>query len=386
MTVNTSELDASVARLLGLAEKIERGDVAGPFQSTVPADPPPFVVPEPEPVASAPVASAPVAKELESFEPTAPAPARVDEVFATTDLATEDPATEHLAAEDPSAEHLTVEDVASASAVAEPEHVVAPADAVHTQEAVHTQDAVHVADDVQAATAPVWTDAADDVLDDDDEVDDEPIDPLSVLVVPTNAAEVDEPPAGPEVYLARLEQVRAEIGDLAARRRRPRGRRRLEDAKREERELLDKLGYDSYLDLMLANAGTRQSESSTPSSGRENGERDGSGGGGGSSDIGRGGSGVTSSLEPPPPPPSIWAPAPAASDDPWADVVPPAGADHEEGDDEEGEAAGIEVVADSGEEPAAPNPFESGAPTIADWLASPLAPPSAASPSVDVGA
>ena len=61
--------------------------------------------------------------------------------------------------------------------------------------------------------------------------------------------------------LARLEQVRAELSELGGRRMSPWTRRRLEEAQVAEREILERLGFDSYLDVMLAYAaGSPQSE------------------------------------------------------------------------------------------------------------------------------
>jgi hypothetical protein len=218
----------------------------------------------------------------------------------------------------------------------------------------------------------IVADEIDDVEIDDVDIDElEPVELSTLVLSPTEAVVALDTPTS---YLMRLEQVRAEMNDLGARRRRPRGRRRLEDARREERELLDKLGFDSYLDLMLTNAGTRQSESSPAPSGLENGDLDGNGGGGGSSDIGMGGS-------------VVGVAAPVADEVPWAPDASdePENADQSaRGDDPVVDDVDAVEPGDDGVEPA--SPFTSGAPTIADWLASPLAPPIAASSSVDVGA
>jgi hypothetical protein len=308
MAVPTSELDSSVARLLVLADRLERQEPA-PVPVVAAAPPPPPPLPETTPV---------------------PAPEAVVEV---EDLA-EDPVEDVLDAEDFAADER-LDEVLAVDALAEE-----------------------------------TVDAFEEELEDEPEADEidahaferDEFDPLSVLTISTVVE------SGPEGYLARLEQVRAEINDLAARRRRPRGRRRIEDAQREERELLDLLGFDSYLDLMLTNAGTPQSES-----GRENGEREGNGGGSGavgggaSSDIGNGGS----AFEPLPEPP-----APAV-EEPEVEAPPVFGVAAAFGIVEDGEPGPAdEVVVE-------PDSFATPAPTIADWLASPLAPPIAASSTVD---
>jgi hypothetical protein len=309
MTVRTAELDSSVARLLLLADQIERHEF-----------------PEPVAVIAAPI-SEPVVVAASALPPPPPPPAPVE-----------------------------VEVVADVLVVAEDtEEDAAPADDIDEAEVPAPQVAVTL----PLAVAPIA------------------IPPLSESDAPA------VPRLTPtEEHLARLEQVRSEIGSLAARRLRPRGRRRLEDAQREERELLECLGYDSYLDLMLTNAGTRQSEvlpTSGPLSGRAKGERGGNGGGA-SADIGNASASPSVAFTPP-----SAVVAESASDE-----YEPA-----DGQPVEDEVVAIEIVAIEIAEPGAeapepaadePAPFAtSAAPTIADWLASPMAPPIAAA-AVDIGA
>jgi hypothetical protein len=380
MPVEAANLDSSVARLLILAEKIERRDVAGPFVSAVPEDPPPVVIPDP-PFVAEPEADAPVIEALVDEQTAIEAP--VDE------LADDEDAFAWMDDGETAAESVADESGADDVDLGQE---IAPVAA--TEQILEAAEPT-----VDPAVQPVEAALEAAITGDDAEPVDEPmyLEPVSVLVVPTAHTE-DEPAQfvsdRPEDMLARLEQVRAELTDLAARRRRPRGRRRLEDARREERELLDKLGFDSYLDLMLTNAGTRQSESmpgSSASDSRENGDLVGSGGGdgggGANADIGTGGSAFGVPMAPPPPPPSVWfASPPEASleptfDDDGVEDEPQFAAVAEEGGGADDEAAD-EAVSPT----AVSDPFTSGAPTIADWLASPLAPPSAASSSVDVDA
>lgn len=90
----------------------------------------------------------------------------------------------------------------------------------------------------------------------------EPLEPLAVIEVPLTPTVVDADAAARLAALAdgletvrRLEDLRAEINDLTGKRLGPRSRRRLSTLLVEERTILDLLGFDSYLDVIL-NAAT----------------------------------------------------------------------------------------------------------------------------------
>lgn len=213
MTAMELDLDSSIANLLVLADRIERGEPI----------PPPVVrvAPEPEPI---------VQPELASHELADVAHAD-DAVDAPGELqAAGDPSSELTAPEAP-------EHVADAAVVATPasDPVLAPA----------------------AFDAPVFElPAAEPPVTDRCAV--EPVAHEGDFAATASApivAPVPEPPVRPaEDALARLEAVREEISNLTSRRLGLRGRRRLEEAQAEERAILRELGFDSYLEVMLAAA------------------------------------------------------------------------------------------------------------------------------------
>jgi hypothetical protein len=310
VTVQTTELDSSVARLLILADQIERNELP----------PPPVVMAAPE---------------------TSPQPVVEPDVAWAFTVAAENTPIETATFETAAFETTTVETIE-----AEPIELEVPVEAESP------------ADEPVAVEPPAVA---------------APVAPIA-FVRPEPLAPMEPRPLADVADYGRLEQVRVILSQLGSRHLGPRGKRRLEEARREERAILDRLGFDSYLDLMLTNAGTRQS-ASVPSR-LENGERDGNGGadgGGASADIGAGGA------SPVPGPSDTWSP-PVEPED-RSVPEPELGVASES----ESVAVDVDVAVDGDDAPAAPA-GPPRPPTIADWLASPTAPPIAAATVVDVGA
>jgi hypothetical protein len=324
VTVQTTELDSSVARLLILADQIERNELPPPPVVTARPDSSPQPVVEPDIAWAFTVAAE---NTVPAVGDTVPA---IDETAPAVEDTTFDTTTFDTSEAEPIELDVPVEATSPAD---EPVAVERPA--------------------VAATVAPIAFVRA------------EPLAPME----PRPLADVAD--------YGRLEQVRVILSQLGSRHLGPRGKRRLEEARREERAILDRLGFDSYLDLMLTNAGTPQS-ASVPSR-LENGERDGNGGadgGGASADIGAGGA------SPVPGPSDPWSPPVETEDrsviEPELGVAWESGAVHVD----------VDVAVEGDDAPVAPAApaVPPRPPTIADWLASATAPPIAAATVVDVGA
>jgi hypothetical protein len=267
------DLRSSVAGILVLADRLERGDVLlidTPVPSDAPID---DTVLEPEPAANE--------DELELESPVSDVSDEVDD---------ESPSTVEDAVE--TEERTPPQDEVPLPLAAAPEETVAPApveltgpvylsalfpeattelevDAAGPADALAEEDASDhepIVDDIEGTDAGEPEDGDEPIH----EEDTDRYEPDLALLLPTvavmpashpvaDAAEPAPAPAPDITALARLEEVRAEIAELSSRRLSILSRRRLAEAQLEERAILTSLGYDSYLDLMLRNAaGARQ--------------------------------------------------------------------------------------------------------------------------------
>ena len=90
-------------------------------------------------------------------------------------------------------------------------------------------------------------------------VEPEPVD-IEIDIASVGASPQEPPSSALRTEdMSRLEILRTEINELAGRRMGRRNRLRYENARQEEREILARLGYDSYLQLIIMKAEGRQS-------------------------------------------------------------------------------------------------------------------------------
>jgi hypothetical protein len=203
MSTTTLDLTSTVNRLLLMADRIERGEL---LVTTAPA-PAPVVIDAPiteaAPALELPVADEPPAMAMPAFDRAAAEP----ELAAETVLVAEPgPAT-----------------VSSLPAPPAPPPVDAPAPAPAPVAAVVERPFI-------------------------------PTPPTIIVPAPATRTNDVDVPGTDATALAAIEQLRATIDELSGRKLGPRSRRKLVEALAQEREVLDQLGCDSYLDLMLRKA------------------------------------------------------------------------------------------------------------------------------------
>jgi hypothetical protein len=201
MSTTTLDLTSTVNRLLVLADRIERGELP---LTTVPAaaaffDPP---ATEPTPPADLPT--------MTTAEPAEPAVVLVDEIEIEIEAEIE-------------ADDVPTLDASPAAVVSSlpPPPIAPPAP---------------IAPPVVAERPYI------------------PTPPTIIVPAPvTRTAEIEVPVADTSA-LATIDELRATIDHLSGRKLGPRSRRKLVEALAQERAVLDELGCDSYLDLMLRKA------------------------------------------------------------------------------------------------------------------------------------
>lgn len=197
MSTTTLDLTSTVNRLLLMADRIERGEL---LVTTAPA-PAPVVIDapiiEPAPALELPFADEPPAMAMPSFDRAAAEPELADEPGPAT--------------------------VSSLPAPPASPPVDAPAPAPAPVVAVVERPFI-------------------------------PTPPTIIVPAPATRTNDVDVPGTDAIALATIEQLRATIDDLSGRKLGPRSRRKLVEALAQERQVLDQLGCDSYLDLMLRNA------------------------------------------------------------------------------------------------------------------------------------